>query len=67
MDTASVKTSSDISIKIFEAKADYDTYLGDLNKTELINLKDRINKIGKYPGLKVGSLTEINNNAGNWE
>lgn len=67
MDTASVKTSSDISIKIFEAKADYDTYLGDLNKTELINLKDRVNKIGKYPGLKVGSLTEINNNAGNWE
>lgn len=67
MDTASVKTGSDIFIRIFEAKADYDTYLGDLNETELINLKDRVNQIGKYPGLKVGSLTEINNNAGNWE
>lgn len=67
MDTASVKTGSDIYIRIFEAKTGYDTYLGDLNHTELINLKDRANQLGKYPGLKVGSLTEINNNAGNWE
>lgn len=67
MDTASVKTNSDIYIRIFEAKADYSTYLGDLDKGELNNLIDKVEQIGKYPGLKVGSLTEINNNAGNWE
>lgn len=67
MDTASVMTSSGFNIKIFEASTTYDTYLGDLNKNELVNLTDKQVKIGKFPGLKVGSLTEINNYAGNWE
>ena len=67
MDTASVMTSSGFDIKVFEASTTYDVYLGDLNKTELRNLTDKQVQIGKFPGLKVGSLTEINNYAGNWE
>lgn len=67
MDTASVKTASGIDIRIFEAKATYDKYLSDLSNSELMNLTDKAVQIGKFPGLKVGSLTEINNNAGNWE
>lgn len=67
MDTASVMTSSGFNIKVFEASTTYDVYLKDLNSGELRNLTDKQIQIGKFPGLKVGSLTEINNYAGNWE
>lgn len=67
MDTASVTTASGYNIKIFQAQVPYTVYLGDLNKGELSNLIDKEEQFGRYPGLRVGSLTEINNNAGNWE
>lgn len=67
MDTASVMTASGYDIKIFQANVPYTAYLSDLNEIELANLIDRAKQTNKYPGLKVGSLTEINNNAGNWE
>ena len=59
--------SSGIVIPLFEARAPYDTYLSDLNRQELVNLKDQQTKLEKYNGLKVGSVDEPNNNAGNWE
>lgn len=68
IDTATyTNPTSGIQIPLFEAKAHYDTYLSDLNRQELINLKDTKDKLGKYPGLQVGSIVEPNNNAGNWE
>ena len=67
MDTASVMTASGYDIKIFQAQVPYEVYLGDLNQGELTNLKAKEVQFGRYPGLRVGSLTEINNNAGNWE
>ena len=54
-------------LNLFEAKAAYDTYLSDLDKQELINLKDTQTKLFKYCGLKVGDIESPNNNAGNWE
>ena len=62
-----IKQVSGIPVPLFEAKAHYDTYLSDLNRQELINLKDTKDKLGKYAGLQVGSIVEPNNNAGNWE
>ncbi len=59
--------ASGITIPLFEARAPYDSYLHDLNRQELINLKDKRTKLNKYTGLKVGSVNEPNNNAGNWE
>jgi hypothetical protein len=67
MDTASLVSGSGYTIKVFEASVSYDTYLGDLDKQEVANLKDVATKSNKFAGLKVGSLEEINNNAGNWE
>jgi hypothetical protein len=67
MDTATIISGSGYVIKVFEAGVKYDDYLGDLNKQELFNLNEVAIKQNKYPGLRVGSLTEINNNAGNWE
>lgn len=67
MDTASVITSSGYDIKIFQAQVPYTVYLSDLDSQELNNLIDIQKQLGRYEGLRVGSLTEINNNAGNWE
>ncbi|MFV0554196.1 MAG: hypothetical protein ACK5LR_05775 [Mangrovibacterium sp.] len=65
-----VHTGSGVAIPIFEAAAHNNTILSDVAdeySQELINLNDRSRTNGKYPGLKVGSLTEANNNSGNWE
>lgn len=67
MDTASITSSSGYTIKVFEAGVPYDTYLGDLDKQQVANLKDMAQKLDRYPGMRVGSLTEVNNYAGNWE
>lgn len=67
MDTATLTSGSGYTVKVFEAGVKYDDYLGDLDKQLVVNLKDKAEKLGKFEGLRVGSLTEINNNAGNWE
>lgn len=67
MDTATLTGGGGYTVKVFECGVLYDDYLGDLNKQLVFNLNDKAKKMDKYPGLRVGSLTEINNNAGNWE
>lgn len=67
MDTASITSASGYTIKVFEAGVPYETYLGDLDKQQVANLIDLAEKLERYPGLRVGSLTEVNNYAGNWE
>ena len=39
----------------------------EIDKQEIINLKDLDSKLGKYSGLMVGSIDTPNNGAGNWE
>ncbi len=61
-------TGSKVTIPVFEAKAPFKTYLNDEKyHQELVNLIDKQKTIGKYPGMKVGSITEATNDAGNWE
>ena len=67
MDTATIASTSGYTVKVFESSVLYDTYLSDLDRQELINLKDKMSKMNRFLGLRVGSVTEINNNAGNWE
>lgn len=67
MDTATLVSSTGYTVKVFEAAVPYDTYLGDLDKQQVANLKDLAEKLERYPGIRVGSLTEVNNYAGNWE
>lgn len=52
---------------LFQANTPYDTYLQGLNEQEIYNLKDLQVKLGRYPGLMVGSIETPNNGAGNWE
>lgn len=56
-----------IRIPLFEASAPFKSYLYDLDRQEMLNIIDVQDKLEKYPGLKVGSVDEPNNNAGNWE
>ena len=67
LDTATLRSGSGYSIKVFESAVLYDTYMVGLDRQLLINLKDRARTLERFPGLRVGSVTEINNNAGNWE
>jgi len=67
IDTTTLTSPSGYVVPVFECGVLYDVYLGDMNKQLLINQKDRMTKLGRYLGLRVGSVTEINNNAGNWE
>lgn len=67
MDTATLKSGSGYEIKVFQCDVKYADYLRDMDKQLTFNLIDKAEKQGKFPGLRVGSLEEINNNAGNWE
>jgi len=60
-------TSSKVSVPVFECKVHYDIVLQKLDRQLVVNLNDERKKLEKYPGLKVGSLTEATNDAGNWE
>jgi hypothetical protein len=62
-----IKTASGVNVTVFEAKVHNNVYLNGLNRQEVININDTQRRLEKYPGLKVGSLEEANNNAGNWE
>ena len=59
--------SAGIKVKVMAAKAPYVSYLNDLDKQELINLVETVEKLEKFPGLKFGDIEQANNNAGNWE
>ncbi len=59
--------STGINIPLIEIRAPYMVYLSDINRQETLNLIDLQEKLEKYAGLKVGSVIEPNNFAGNWE
>jgi len=66
MDTANIRAGN-VVVNVFEAKISNDVLLRGLDPQLLVNFNtDRRKKTG-YAGLKVGSLTETTNNAGNWE
>jgi len=60
-------SSSGLVIPVFEASVTNKVYLKGLDNQERINMDDLAKNLGRFPGLKVGSVEEANNNAGNWE
>ncbi len=68
MDAGELETSSGVVVQVFEAKAPYKDFLDSEEfHQELINLIDEQKTLNRYPGVKVGSMTETTNEAGNWE
>lgn len=62
-----LQTGSKVQVRVFEAKVPYDVLLAGMTRQLVVNYKETREKITGYPGLKVGSLEEATNNAGNWE
>ncbi|MBN2524214.1 MAG: hypothetical protein JXB24_13165 [Bacteroidales bacterium] len=67
MAAGEVETGSQVKVKVFEAYALYDTLFKGMDRQEVINYKDERYTLTEFNGVKVGSLTEATNNAGNWE
>ncbi len=64
---ASITTSSGLVIPVFEASVTNKVFLQGLDEQERINMDNLAKDLDRFPGVKVGSLEEANNNAGNWE
>jgi len=62
-----ILTGSKVRVPVFEAKVPYNVLLKTLDLQLVINYTEERDKITGYAGLRVGSLTEATNNAGNWE
>ena len=65
MDADTVRRGG-VKVHVFEAKAPFTTFLKGMNEQAVINIIAKFEDIEKYPGLKVGSLTEPSTD-GNWE
>lgn len=55
-----------MNVPVFEAKAHYNTYLNGLDKQRIRNESALREDLDKYPGVKVGSMSEPSTD-GNWE
>ena len=64
---ARIAKVSGIDVPLFEASVPYDILLQGMDRQLIINLNDQREKQRRYQGLKVGSVDQPNNNAGNWE
>ena len=67
LDATKIETASKVKVNVFEAHVLNDVLLHGLNKQLIINYSAEREKITGFKGLKVGSLEEATNNAGNWE
>lgn len=63
---AGVIEKGGVNVHVFEAETPYDIILKGLNEQMVINLIAGKEQIEKYPGIKVGSMTEASTD-GNWE
>ena len=64
---STVKKVSGVNVPLFEASMPYKSLLKGLNHQLIVNLNAEREDQGRYKGLQVGSVTQPNNNAGNWE
>jgi len=67
LQSATVQTGSKVMVEVFEASVLNNIFLAGLDKQLIINYNALREKITGFPGLRVGNITEPNNNAGNWE
>lgn len=67
MAAGELQTGSKVVVQVFEASVLNMVLLNGLDHQEIVNMNDVAAQLKRFPGLKVGSLTEATNNAGNWE
>ena len=61
-----ITTQSKLQMPVFEVKVHNDTYLKGLNRQMVININDVDRENGEFPGLIMGSMTEVKT-TGNWD
>ena len=64
---STIKKVSGVNVPLFEASMPYKSLLKGLNHQLIVNLNAEREDQGRYKGLQVGSVSQPNNNAGNWE
>ena len=64
---STIKKVSGVNVPLFEASMPYNSLLKGLNRQLVVNLNAEREDQGRYQGLQVGSVSQPNNNAGNWE
>ncbi len=64
---AVIKSVSGVNVPLFEACVPYNSLLKGMDHQSIVNLNAEQESMSRYPGLQVGSVTNPNNNAGNWE
>lgn len=64
---STIKKVSGVNVPLFEATIPFEDLLVGLDRQMIVNLKAECEALNRYEGLKVGSITNPNNNAGNWE
>ncbi|MDD2539240.1 MAG: hypothetical protein WC377_00175 [Bacteroidales bacterium] len=64
---ATIKKVSGVDVPLFEACTPFDVLLKGMDRQLIVNLNEERKITNRYPGLKVGSIDQPNNNAGNWE
>ena len=70
MGTNMIWTESGIEVPVFEARVNNMIIFEDLfeeYEDAILEYNGERKRLQKYPGLKVGSVAEANNNVGNWE
>ncbi len=55
-----------VMVSVIEVLVPYEYYMYDKDEQDVINLIERQKRINKYPGIRMGSLTEASTD-GNWE
>lgn len=65
--TGSTMSRAGKIVPLMECGAGYADYLEGLDDNSINAITDEADGAGLYPGLRIGSLTEDNGNAGNWE
>ena len=61
-----ITTQAKVKMPVFEVKVHNNTYLQGLDRQMVINLNDEARDNNKFPGLAVGSMTEVTT-SGNWD
>lgn len=67
LSTATAMSRKGKPVPLMECGAEYADYLDGLDGNAVEQLAGEAYASGRYPGLRIGSLTELNENAGNWE
>lgn len=63
---AGIVEKGGVEVNVFEVKVHYLVFLAGLDEQAVVNLVAGKEQIERYPGLKVGSMTEASTD-GNWE